>query len=267
MEPQALHDTARRYLTDRYAELCADDSRPFPRYRVVNAILAEIERLDADDLPPAPELSVLLGRAAFEADSLYTRPSDEGQARAMADERGLFATRVREWAAQPDLQAEPVGYRRVLTKDESTEWRERVEVRWGVANLVWYPMLFVDVPPDVLIVQGSTMWEEPKAELIRQALRELGTQRVIELREGGQDLAIELSLMAPCYYGGEEAVWVDESLAWIAYASHEDTVAFGGTLADRLRLPSNELLLDDSGDRRYWNGRRADVVADHEHPA
>ncbi|NUT04363.1 MAG: hypothetical protein HOV76_12855 [Hamadaea sp.] len=264
MDPRALHDTARRYLMDRYAELWNRDSvpKPFPRYNVVNAILVEVERLDADDLPPAPELAGLLRRAAAEADSLFTRPADETEARAMADERGLFAGRVREWAAQPDLQVEPIGYRRVLTKDESAEWRERAQVRWGVVNLVWYPMLPDDVPREVLIVPESTMWEEPTAALIRQVLHDLGARRVVELREGGPDYAIELSLMVPCYSGGTEGIWVDESLDWIAYASHEDTVAFGGTLADRLRSR-----LDESRDRRYWNGRHADVVADEEHPA
>ncbi|PWK84672.1 hypothetical protein C8D88_108288 [Lentzea atacamensis] len=45
---------------------------------------------------------------------------------------------------------------------------------------------------------------------------------------------LDLDLFEPVYTGAE-GVWTDDTLDWIAYASHESSVAFAGTLADRLR--------------------------------
>jgi hypothetical protein len=57
---------------------------------------------------------------------------------------------------------------------------------------------------------------------------------VVELREYGAHYLLDVDLFAPRYTGAE-GVWTDETLDWLAYASHEGTVAFGGTLA--LALP------------------------------
>jgi hypothetical protein len=35
-------------------------------------------------------------------------------------------------------------------------------------------------------------------------------------------------------YTGAEGLWADARHDWVAYASHESTVAFGGALADAL---------------------------------
>jgi hypothetical protein len=253
VNPQALHDTARRYLAHRFAELSerysqlpgqgraadgyhyTDEARSiFPRYNVVNAILVEIERLEGDDLPEPAELADWMAFVAAEAQSLFTRSDNEIETRVMGEERARFASQVRSWLATPDLQAEPIGYRRVLTRAESAEWRERLEARWGVENLVWYPMISADIPSDVLIVRDDAVWEEPNVEVIRRSLQALGVRRVAELRElGDPDHLLDLHLMAPKYTGAE-GIWTDESLSWIAYASHEGTVAFGGTLAEGL---------------------------------
>jgi len=249
VNPQALHDTARRYLAHRFAELserysqlpgqgrCADGFRYtdqarsiFPRYNVVDAILVEIERLDGDALPEPAELANAMVLAAAEAQSLLTRSDSEIETRVMADERARFATQVRSWLVTADLYAEPVGYRRTLTTAESVDWRERVAARWGLRDLMWHPMISADVPRDVLNVRADSVWEEPTVEAIRRTLSALGVARVVELREYGPEYLLDLHLMAPRYTGAE-GVWADESLSWIAYASHEATVAFGGTLA------------------------------------
>ncbi|MBE1498164.1 hypothetical protein H4696_005264 [Amycolatopsis lexingtonensis] len=44
---------------------------------------------------------------------------------------------------------------------------------------------------------------------------------------------IDVDLVAPRYTGAE-GVWSDDPLTWVAYASHEGTVAFGGRLAAAL---------------------------------
>ncbi|MFJ6673307.1 hypothetical protein ACIQMJ_19530 [Actinosynnema sp. NPDC091369] len=81
---------------------------------------------------------------------------------------------------------------------------------------------------------GAVMWDEPEAVThVRTALRAARGGRVTELSEHGEDYLIDLDLVAPRYTGAE-GVWSDDTLTWIAYASHEGTVAFGGHLATAL---------------------------------
>jgi hypothetical protein len=61
----------------------------------------------------------------------------------------------------------------------------------------------------------------------------MGGLRVAELREYGAEYLLDVELFAPTY-NGAEGVWSDDSLSWIAFASHEGTVAFGGLLASVL---------------------------------
>jgi hypothetical protein len=194
VNPQILHDTARRYLAERYTEPAARYSRLpnhgraadgyhytdeakaiFPRYGVVDAVLVEVERLDGDRLPGSSRLADLLVRAAGTAGPVFTDPAREIEAQAASEERDRFTRQVRVWAATAHLRAEPV------------------------------------------------------VDAFRHALDRLGVRRVIELREYGPEYAVEVNLTAPRYTGAE-GVWSDESSSWIAYASHEGTVAFGGTL-------------------------------------
>ncbi|MCL7458315.1 hypothetical protein AB0J85_24175 [Micromonospora echinofusca] len=76
-------------------------------------------------------------------------------------------------------------------------------------------------------------WWDTKSARVRQVLQDAGGQRAAELREYGADYLVDLDLFVPRYTGAE-GVWSDNSLAWIAYASHEGTVAFGGLLATAL---------------------------------
>lgn len=95
---------------------------------------------------------------------------------------------------------------------------------------MWHPLVAAPIPPDVLILVADAMWDEQG----RHALREMGDRRVYELREDRIDHLVDVELFAP-RYDGCEAVWCDDGLTWVAYASHEGTVAFGGELAAALR--------------------------------
>ncbi|MET8260118.1 hypothetical protein ACFYPG_05970 [Micromonospora sp. NPDC005553] len=90
----------------------------------MDAILIEMERLDPDRLPSVHVVASMMLTAAESANSPFTEPSyDEVQARAMADERRLFAAKVQHWTAQTDFRSDPVPYRRVLAPQESSAWR------------------------------------------------------------------------------------------------------------------------------------------------
>jgi hypothetical protein len=69
---------------------------------------------------------------------------------------------------------------------------------------------------------------------VHAGLRQVGAGRVTELREYGADYLVDVEMFAP-QYTGAEGVWSDDTLTWIAFASHEGTVAFGGQLATALQ--------------------------------
>jgi hypothetical protein len=253
MDSVTLHVAARRYLIQRYDELAGryaalpnhgrtedgDHYRPeawqiFPRYNVVAAILEHVERLDPDRLPDLSGLVDALTDAADIAESVFTRPVPSAVAgQVMADERERFGIVVRDLVAQGGLRVEPLPYRRVLTEAESTAREEPLRQRWGLVGRSWYPMLADPTPPDVLVLAEASMWDEQGILHLRAALREFGGGRVTELREYGADYLLDVELFAPRYTGAE-GVWSDDTLAWIAFASHEGSVAFGGELAAAL---------------------------------
>lgn len=247
-----LHVAARRYLMERYAELVEQYAalpgqgragfgyrpeayRIFPRYNVVEAMLAQVERLDPDRLPERSSLLARLAEAAATARSPFTDPApNEVAATAVAEERRLFASVVGEWAGRGDLRVEPLPYRRVLTSAESAARQQQLQRRWGLVGRAWHPMIAAETPPEVLVLAEAVMGDLPEAVThVRTALRAAGGGRVTELREYGEDYLIDVDLVEPRYTGAE-GVWSDDTLTWVAYASHEGTVAFGGRLAAAL---------------------------------
>ncbi|MDI1462569.1 hypothetical protein QEZ54_16475 [Catellatospora sp. KI3] len=256
MEPDHLHTAARRHLMDRYQQLTTAYSRLpnhgraadgyhytpearqiFPRCHVAAAILDDVERLDPERLPPPAQLAEALVHSARSAASVFT--SDARDAGVIADERRRFEAVVADWLRPGRLPVvAPLPYRRVLAAEESRRRQELLAQRWGLVGRVWHPMLGRTAPPaEVLVLNQNAVYDEG-AELVRRILREYGAGRVTELREDGADRLLDVELVELGYHWAE-GVWSDDSLSWMAYASHEDTVAVGGRLAEALaeRLP------------------------------
>ena len=81
------------------------------------------------------------------------------------------------------------------------------------------------------------MFEGGGESATRDALVEMGVARVSEVREfreRGPDRVVAVDWLTPTY-NGAEGLWTDESLSWIAYASHEGSVAFGGSIVPHLK--------------------------------
>lgn len=174
--------------------------RIFPRYNVVEAMLMAVERIDPDRVPAVDVLVSMMLAAADGGDFPLTEPPyDEVEAQAVTDERRLFAAKVQHWAAQPEFRTDPVPYRRVLTREESSAWRTSLQQRWGVQNGWWHPMLGSSVPHDVLVLAEESMWEGDGVDQVRRVLRELGRPRVVELGEYGADYLLDVEIVAPRY--------------------------------------------------------------------
>jgi hypothetical protein len=206
----------------------------FPRYNVVDAILNKVEELDSDDLPPVGTLTGLLVNAAYAAQTPFTRPREPVPDEAMAEERRLFAETVPRLAGQTDA-VDGLPYRRTLSDVEGNRWLASVRERWGVVGHEWYPMLSSPVPDDVLVVRETGVWEGGGETATRAALAEMDVARVIELREDLVHREIDVDWFTPRYTAAGEGLWTDASVEWVAYASHESTLAFGGTIRCHLQ--------------------------------
>lgn len=200
----------------------------FPRYHAVDAILFAVEELDPDDLPPLDELTELLTWVCAAGETAFTRNDSH---------------------AEPPVTP-PLPYRRTLSEAEARRWARGLERRWGVEGHEWYPLLVSPVPFDVTVLKGEGLTQAEGEAAIRSALDSIGVGRVIELRQFrdlSPDRVIARDWFIPAC-DGIETLWTDQSLDWIAYASHEDTVAFGGTIRTALECSWPDV------DRWRWQG-------------
>jgi hypothetical protein len=204
---EALHTAARRYCIDRsdewkskYAEMAKRNERPaksgllkrlgltvrrdsqeglatFPRYKVLVAILLEVERRDALSFESLDEVRLWLLAAADAGFEEEARPpdfvmsmddlrnpasfaamqeamqslgrkatavvgrEDEGERktrlRVMGEELESFRDFVSGRSADDLARVEPLPYRRTLSEAESQRLRSVLESRWGESR--WYP--------------------------------------------------------------------------------------------------------------------------------
>jgi hypothetical protein len=229
MDSVSLHTMARRYLMSRIEKLPSRHGGTSAALTIQKAV----DRLDRDDLPPPRTLAAALATAA--SAPLDRWPSHSGERDAISAERERFRESVRSWVDR-DLVVEPLPYRRVFGEDEAASWARRIEERWGSRRPLWDPQIDGDVPEGLLVLQTPAMWDDgPGVEPMRRALRERSPHRVIEIREPGTaGSLIDADLVEP-FYTGVEAVWTDETLDWVVYASHHWTVEVSGTLVPRLK--------------------------------
>jgi hypothetical protein len=248
-----LHNAARKYCIDRYAHWSTVYSKlndegkgrvgsgysdealnTFPRYNVLTAILIEIERIDADNLPEYSELSELLVIAGKIAESIFTeRPTSEIKASAMQEERDKFIEAVRGFT-QDSIDAIPLlPYRRVLSSSEIMALWPRVRERWGADGTHFYPLT---EPTDLSLraFDECAFHKEFPAQRLHSIVRSWGVERVYQLREYGDDNYL---MSVDCWEpqnNGAEGFWFADALDWILYASHHSSLTTGGTLTESI---------------------------------
>jgi hypothetical protein len=232
------------FMTARYSELPNDGRESdgfqytseakdvFPRYNVIKAVLDSIEELDGDQLPDRRALREELEMRTALGESLFTEGThDDAITRTQADER-LALRRLLD-SIDPNDQAEiaPLPYRRVLSAGEIEYWYEQLRTTWGVQQKTWHPIISRDVPPSVLVVDADAVWTlaDTRPGFVASWLANIAEPRIYELREWGPSVSTDATEFVPTY-NGAEGFWFDSSLAWIAYASHEGSVALDGTI-------------------------------------
>ncbi len=263
----ALHTAARRYCLERgthwwerYSEIMCqgrdrepdgDHNTPlelatYKRSNVLGAIRVELERIDPASLENLEDTSAFLILAGMAAEDVSTRPPQgEIERRAMDEEREAFCRYVA--GLQPsDLDAiAALPYRRILTAAESASIWSSLWDRWQISKKYgyWYPLADCALPDVVAFDSGAFAAAAPD-EWLQELLRARGIERIWELREGGPDYEVEVSLFEP-FYTGQEGYWSSGDLAWVIYASHESSVTVAGWLLEEVKKhwPSWEALV------------------------
>lgn len=248
-----LYNAARTYCLERHAQWCSryrvlseggrdrvgkeysDEAYDtYPRYNVLKAILTEIERIDSDALPKYPDLVELLVFAVQAADSVFTvDPHSPIAAAAMADERQQFVDMIRLLSPDSLPDTPPLPYKRVLSVHEVTVLRERLKARWAAGDGYFYPLAEC-ADPTLRAFNTEAFDREFPPDRLQSILRSWGIHRIFELREyGDENYCLAVDAWEP-FYNGAEGFWFSDTLDWILYASHEDSMTTGGTLTDAL---------------------------------
>ena len=253
--PLELHNAARRYCTDRFAywssayqklydkgktnfESAAysdDAAAASARLQALSAILIEIERIDADDLPEYSDLSDLLILAGQIAENDFTGVViSEIHTGAIQDERGEFIEAVRRLTPESVAALPALPYRRVLSTAEIGSLREPVAARWGGSYGRIYP-LAERSDSSLRAYDDEAFDKEFPAGRLQSILRSRGVERVYELREYGEkNYLMSIECWEPCYGLGGEGTWFSDALDWVMFWSHEGSVTTGGALTDSI---------------------------------
>ena len=248
---QKLYDAARRYCRERHTHWCIEYQKlldhsldrigsgytdeaydTFPRYHALAAILTEVERIDAENLPEDRELCERLVAAGHAAESVFTKNLSSGiEAAAIADERQEFERMVRGISVVALDHIEPLPYRRVLLPAEVAALWSRLKARWGADGGYFFP-LGVKAEASLQAFETEAFDRQFPPSELRRILHTRGVNRVYELREHGEDnYILDVDSWDP-FYNGAEGFWFSKDLDWIMYCSHESSTTVGGILAE-----------------------------------
>lgn len=238
----------------------------FPRYNLLDSILAAIERRVAEDFGSLDDLKEWIATASRSALDEELRPPDavlgwdtilgdlakhgRGAAagrkiavgginprssklkkNALTSEYAEFLRHIDSLSAADLSAVQPLPYRRTLGDDESNVLWSALGTRWGVDGY-WYPIdRAADAlpPPDTAAFQAEPFFDSRLVGWLAHFIRRTGAERGFELREGtgSADREIDLELFRP-WYNFDEGFWVDGSGDWLLYASHQGSITIAG---------------------------------------
>jgi hypothetical protein len=146
----------------------------------------------------------------------------------MDEERVKFCYYISNITADELLIIQPLFYRKVISKNESTALRRNLKLAWGI-DQYWYPIIEC-ARKDIIAFQDEYFEAEFGYEKLRNILQGAYHERIYELREAGAELEYEIdtSVFEPTY-NGLEGFWFSDKMDWVIYASHENSITIGGT--------------------------------------
>lgn len=249
-EKLALHTAARRYCMERspglnpsYEEQRYQDRRwihnrdiliswaegrgTYAQIELLGAILFRIEQCVPDNFSTLDSLKTFLTEVAQSESFDYEREDIECE---IDRERELFQSYIESLSTYDLNTVAPLPYRRVLGERELQDIWQRIEQRWGItARMHWYPLNQVVPPPHVIALQEPWFAYVVPLDELRAILRRNGVERIWELREAGMSsqYRMDMELLIPIDGGGEHC-WTSETLDWLIYTSHENSITLCG---------------------------------------
>jgi hypothetical protein len=241
---EALHTFARRYCSEqsrlwreRYAASGVSSNSTkaqtiYPHYHALHAILIEVERRTSADFTSLDDTLTWLLLVGQTAKSFFTEMPlhQTGVARqAIDEERNKFAEALRWFVQQADWSVVPMPGRRTLCEQESQFLWARLQERWDVNGVDWYPLRAVSVPDPKVAFCVEDWNNAGHPETLRRLLAAHGVEKLWELRElrCEREIEIELALFDP-FYNGSDGYWTSGELDWLVFASHENSITFAG---------------------------------------
>ena len=142
----------------------------------------------------------------------------------------------------PDCPLPNVPYRRQIWGEEAERIAERFYEVWKYDTNYWFPLNGMSAEDKLFI--APKYLESHRTEIDR-ALG-LPEQKIYEYGERWYDVIHCAEVDRIEDYSGCEVAFAPKDFSWIIYFSHENTVAFAGTIVPRIK----EILRDE---RAYWN--------------
>jgi len=257
-EGLALHTAARTFCIAQHAEWTAkygqiapgvkdylttgwtyshEQCKIFPRYRLAEAILINLERFVADSdtsLVDALRVAQEAGQSAYSVLSAELASMDDRAVvlSALREQLDGYSSFLLEAARQRSLEVDPLPYRRVLSGVESDELWQMLSEQWHVRGpgSSWFP-LSDDPAPNGVLTFHQELWEARKGEELLQSFLEAERiKRCLLLRElGPPNYEVDAALVSSAYDGSEKFLFSGRD--WILYSSHESSLTLAGRLA------------------------------------
>jgi hypothetical protein len=247
----AMHTAARRYCmeqhafwTAKYADFPAggpysqEAYRIFPRYRLADDTLVNIERCVFNEATSSKEAKDILVAASAEAVAILSSQMKDHDAaiHALESHHSAYVALIESLASSPTSAVEPLPFRRVLPSEEVDALWQVLRDRWGIrgAGYGWFP-ISEDAQPVGSLTFHEELWTARQGGvLFRRFLMGRNVFRCYMLRElGPPDYELDSELARPVYDGSESFLFRDSD--WLVYASHESSLTLAGSIADFFR--------------------------------
>lgn len=142
--------------------------------------------------------------------------------------------------AKEDLPLAELPYTRVVIGSEAVALQNRFRSVWGYEASYWYPLTR---KKQGHISEKFFIMFDYLAPYMKQLEQIIGLPQVHIYAHGERSYAVQYCLETAhlVEYSGNETMYTDQDFSWAIYFSHEDTVAFAGTIVPKVKeLLSNE---------------------------
>ncbi|MDQ0116624.1 hypothetical protein [Paenibacillus harenae] len=119
-----------------------------------------------------------------------------------------------------------------LSNEEFNKIKEKLRQVWDYESPFWYP-LDDCIRNDIIAFDSKFVQTQEKLEFIKVLLKKHKVTCLFQLREDGKANKIddieEFNFWnSDDYFWNNDCFWFDQSMDWVLYLSHEQTITFGG---------------------------------------